>query len=83
MPRRRKWKSQERSIEHYDHQGMERLNNPPVGLGDYESDEVKTKKKFNFDPHLDPQLVWAQKAARTSFEVDVVSLHVHACICIM
>ena len=30
-----------------------------------------------FDPHEDPQLVWAGKAEHTSFEVDTVSLHIH------
>ena len=30
-----------------------------------------------FDPHEDPQLVWAGKAEHTSFDVDTVSLHIH------
>ncbi|MFN7971225.1 MAG: site-specific DNA-methyltransferase [Acidobacteriota bacterium] len=33
--------------------------------------------RYQYDPHLDPQLVWASKAERTSFEVDTVSLHIH------
>ena len=36
-----------------------------------------TKKTYAYDPHLDPQLVWAGKAERTVFEVPTVSLHVH------
>ena len=28
---------------------------------------------YEYDPHLDPQLVWAGKAEHTSFEVDTVS----------
>ena len=35
------------------------------------------KKRTRTDPHLDPQLQWAGKAERTSFEVPSVSLHVH------
>ena len=34
------------------------------------------KKKYSYDPHLDPQFVWA-RAEVTSFEVPTVSLHVH------
>src|SRR5713226_2867814 len=32
---------------------------------------------LDYDPHLDPQLVWAGKKEHTSFEVHTVSLHVH------
>jgi adenine-specific DNA-methyltransferase len=32
---------------------------------------------YSYDPHLDPQLVWAGKAEHTSFETDTVSLHIH------
>ena len=32
---------------------------------------------YAYDPHLDPQLVWAGKAEHTSFAVPTVSLHVH------
>lgn len=38
---------------------------------------AKTRKPYEYDPHLDPQLQWAGKAERTSFEVPTVSLHVH------
>jgi adenine-specific DNA-methyltransferase len=56
-----------------------RPNNPPVGLVTPESDpDVGTRRKtYAYDPHLDPQLVWAGKAEHTSFEVPTVSLHVH------
>lgn len=54
-----------------------RLNNPPAGLAPtYEVREHRTQR-YAYDPHLDPQLVWAGKAEHTSFEVDVVPLHVH------
>jgi adenine-specific DNA-methyltransferase len=32
---------------------------------------------LDYDPHLDPQLVWAGKKEHSSFEVPTVSLHVH------
>ena len=31
--------------------------------------------KLDYDPHLDPQLVWAGKKEHTSFEVHTASLH--------
>jgi adenine-specific DNA-methyltransferase len=34
-------------------------------------------KAYQYDPHPDPQLIWAGKAEHTSFEVPIVSLHVH------
>jgi adenine-specific DNA-methyltransferase len=87
-PRKRK-----RPIEQYDHKGKKRVNNPPVGLVTPETDpltpthkeydylspvpSVKPGKDLDYDPHLDPQLVWAGKKEHTSFEVPTVSLHVH------
>jgi adenine-specific DNA-methyltransferase len=64
-------------IEQYDHKGKTRVNNPPVGLVTPETDKETGKKTYSYDPHLDPQLVWAGKAEHTSFEVPTVSLHVH------
>ena len=64
-------------IEQYDHKGKTRVNNPPVGLVTPETDRETGKKSYSYDPHLDPQLVWAGKAEHTSFEVPTVSLHVH------
>jgi len=64
-------------IEQYDHKGKKRANNPPVGLVTPETDRETGEKTYSYDPHLDPQLVWAGKAEHTSFEVPTVSLHVH------
>jgi adenine-specific DNA-methyltransferase len=66
-----------RSIESYQHPDHERLNNPPVGLVTPETDPDGQARTYAYDPHLDPQLVWAGKAEHTSFEVPTVSLHVH------
>jgi len=64
-------------IEQYLHGHEDRLNNPPVGLVTPQTDKDGAKKKYEYDPHLDPQLQWAGKTEHTSFEVPTVSLHVH------
>src|SRR6266545_5149733 len=69
--------SKKKPIEQYDHKGKKRVNNPPVGLVTPTTDKDAGKKTYAYDPHLDPQLVWAGKAEHTSFEVPTVSLHVH------
>src|SRR5437879_10897354 len=70
MPRKKR-------IEQYQHKGETRVNNPEVGLVDAALEPPEQKKTYAYDPHLDPQLQWAGKAERTSFEVPSVSLHVH------
>ena len=71
-------KSSKRPIEQYDHKGKTRVNNPPVGLVTPKTDPpVTSRKTYEYDPHLDPQLVWAGKKEHTFFEVPTVSLHVH------
>ena len=71
--------NQAKSIEQYEHADKERLNNPPVGLVSDKTDTEygQKKKKYAYDPHLDPQLQWTGKTEHTSFEVPTVSLHVH------
>ena len=64
-------------IENYTHPDKKRLNNPPVGLVTPDTDKDSRKTLYAYDPHLDPQLVWAGKAEHTAFEVATVSLHVH------
>jgi len=67
-----------KQIEQYEHSKEERANIPHVGLVTPASDpETGEKKKYAYDPHLDPQLSWTGKAEHTSFEVPTVSLHVH------
>jgi len=86
-------KPSKRPIERYEHKGKQRINNPPVGLVTPETDpvapthktydypapvpSVKPRQELDYDPHLDPQLVWAGKKEHASFEVPTVSLHVH------
>jgi len=69
--------SAKKPIEQYQHKDKQRVNNPPVGLVKPENDPEAGKQTYAFDPHLDPQLVWAGKAEHTSFEVPTVSLRVH------
>jgi len=74
-----KTKASAKPIEQYEHLDKERVNNPHIGLVNESTDTEygQNKKTYQYDPHLDPQLQWAGKAERTSFEVPVVSLHVH------
>lgn len=59
----------ERPMEAYEHRDKQRVNNPPVGLAtpDTNPDAGQQKRRYAYDPHLDPQLVWAGKAEHTSF----------------
>jgi adenine-specific DNA-methyltransferase len=65
-----------REVDDYRHDEAQRLNNPEAGLARYETEKPPTKR-YEYDPRMDPQLVWAGKAERASFEVDAVSIHVH------
>jgi adenine-specific DNA-methyltransferase len=77
-PNSSKRPTSKRPIEQYDHKGKTRVNNPPVGLVTPKTDPpTPTHKTYEYDPHVDPQLVWAGKKEHTSFEVPTVSLHVH------
>jgi adenine-specific DNA-methyltransferase len=68
--------SVEKPIEQYTHADKDRAYIPPAGLANYDSEE-QPKQRYDYDPHIDPQLGWTGKAEHTSFEVPTVSLHVH------
>ena len=54
-----KSKGGKKPIEQYEHGDKKRLNNPPVGLVTPATDPIApptAKKKYEYDPHLDPQL---------------------------
>lgn len=70
-------KAAKRPIEQYEHRDKQRPNNPPVGLVTPDTDRDGERRRYAYDPHLDPQLQWAGKAEHTSFAVPTVSLHVH------
>lgn len=76
-PKTRSASDKQKAIEPYEHRDKQRLNNPPVGLVNADSEPEEPRKTYAYDPHLDPSLQWAGKAERTSFEVPTVSLHVH------
>jgi len=69
--------SSKRAIEQYGHPDKKRANNPHVGLVTGDTEKEEPRKKYAYDPHLDPQLQWAGKAEHTSFEIPTVALHVH------
>ncbi|RLI78326.1 hypothetical protein DRP04_10245 [Archaeoglobales archaeon] len=56
------------AVEDYRHDAT-RKSNPPTGLAAiYEKPERETKK-YAYDPHLDPQLVWVGKAGLKCYEI--------------
>ncbi|MGH7483697.1 MAG: hypothetical protein ACRELV_16235, partial [Longimicrobiales bacterium] len=63
-------------VDDYRHEAASRLNVPEAGIATQDR-SVAEKVTYEYDPHLDPQLVWAGKAEHTSFDVDTVSLHIH------
>ena len=72
----KKAKKKEEDVEAYRHETETRKNVVPVGLASYDT-SIPKPKKYDYDPPLDPQLVWTGKAENTSFEVPTVSLHIH------
>ncbi|MDW8058328.1 MAG: site-specific DNA-methyltransferase, partial [Bacteroidia bacterium] len=59
------------------HPTAQRPNNPPAGLMDEQRTAPPQRKAYAYDPYLDPQLVWAGKEERSTFEVDILPLHTH------
>jgi hypothetical protein len=53
-----------------------RLNNPPAGLADV-NPIPPGRKRYEYDPRLDPQLQWAGKAEHLTFDVETVPLRIH------
>ncbi|WP_405229329.1 site-specific DNA-methyltransferase [Lentisalinibacter sediminis] len=74
---KKKRKGNKRVIRSYDHSGKDRPNNPPVGLVTPDTDPDTGTTTYSYDPHLDPQLIWAGKSEHTTFQIPTVSLHVH------
>ena len=58
----------EERVGDYRHDDASRTNIPEAGLATQDTVPVEPRK-YEYDPHLDPQLVWAGKAEHTSFEV--------------
>jgi adenine-specific DNA-methyltransferase len=66
-----------KKVEDFRHVEAQRRNNPPAGMASTYEVRERQIKRYAYDPHLDPQLVWAGKAEQTSFDVEVVPLHIH------
>jgi len=69
--------AQKERVNDYRHHDAKRTNNPPAGIVDEYESQVRETKTYDYDPHLDPQILWTGKTEGTSFDVDVVSLHIH------
>jgi adenine-specific DNA-methyltransferase len=84
--KKRKEGNENPSVNDYRYEESQRKNIPPVGIAPtYEVRKTETKT-YVYDPYLDPQLVWTDKAGLRKFDfdegetnvgVDVVSLHIH------
>ena len=69
-------KTKMREVYDYEHGDKMRVNNPPVGMAQYDTRDEQMKA-YEYDPHIDPSLQWAGKAEHTSFEIPTSSIHVH------
>ncbi len=77
MMNKRRGRTSKKEVRSYRHR-EKRKNNPEVGLAGFEKPgKEPPRTTYQYDPHLDPQLIWAGKAEHTSFEVPAISLHVH------
>lgn len=72
----RKPKTKKEDADSYRHEDETRKNAVPVGLASYDTSKPKPKK-YDYDPHLDPQLIWSGEKEHTSFEVPTVSLNMN------
>ncbi|TXG75864.1 site-specific DNA-methyltransferase [Candidatus Dojkabacteria bacterium] len=66
-----------KDIEQYKHKDKTRLNNPQVGMVSHANDPDSAIKRYSYDPHLDPTLVWTGKKEQSELNIDTVSIHVH------
>ncbi|MEW6417817.1 MAG: hypothetical protein AB1480_06820 [Nitrospirota bacterium] len=73
---RKRKDSADENVEAYGYETYEtetRENVLLAGLASYDSSKPKPNK-YEYGPHIDPQLIWTGKAENTSFEVLTVSL---------
>jgi len=63
-------------VSDYEHAEARRTNNPPSGLAHLDRDETPVRT-LEYDPHLDPQMLWSGKSERSSVDVPAPSIHVH------
>jgi adenine-specific DNA-methyltransferase len=60
MPPKKKNKKFTTPVESYRHEKETRKNAVPVGIASYDTAKQKPKK-YEYDPYLDPQLIWSGK----------------------
>jgi adenine-specific DNA-methyltransferase len=65
-----------KQVDDYRHEGSTRVNNPTAALAREDLSEVPTRK-FDYDPHLPPELWWAGKDHAAQLEVEAPSIHIH------
>jgi adenine-specific DNA-methyltransferase len=75
--RKKKLIAVHKKVEDFRHVEAQRRNNPPAGMASTYEVRERQIKRYAYDPHLDPQLIWAGKAEQSSFDVEVVPLHIH------
>ena len=68
-----------RKIGQYQHknQNAKRLNNPAAGIAEMGDDAQSPDTQYQFDPHLQPQLLWNNKRQRDQLNIPVRPLHIH------
>ena len=76
MPERRVVAKRGKEVGDYRHENATRLNNPTAALAREDVAPIP-ERTFSFDPHLDPQLMWAGKAEQEELDVEAPSIHVH------
>lgn len=62
--------AKKRPIEQYDHKDKKRVNNPPVGLVTEATDKESGKKKYAYDPHIDPALQFDSQRSEVENIID-------------
>lgn len=72
----KKARTKVKEVADYRHDEATRPNNPPAGLA-WQDTAPAPKRKWAYDPHLDPTLQWAGKDERVEVEVEAPSIHVH------
>jgi len=63
-------KSKKKPIDQYDHKGKKRVNSSPVGLVTPETDKETGKKKYAYDPHIDPALQFDSQRSQVERIID-------------
>ncbi|MCX5717722.1 MAG: hypothetical protein NTW44_05310 [Nitrospirae bacterium] len=72
MAKGKKSKGLKEDIDSYKHELETRKNAVPVGLASYDTSKPKPKK-YDYNPHLDPQLGWTGKKEHTSLEIPTLA----------